>query len=227
MPRDQGAAGFPVEYADIHFSVSRETRFATMKELYSASDGNPDLQDEIGTDVEVGFAYDKQVRLSSAIFYNSFKDLINSVRRPDGSKYYENIDRARISGFELEAGKPIRWLDLSANYTYLNARNQDTDKPLDLVPGHQFNFMLNGRPGRGFSFAVWGLATSECTVASSSGTLKAPGYFVAGASVDKTLSVLRLFLRADNLFNKSYVTIMRFTWHMAFRSVALNPQMKG
>ena len=114
-----------------------------MKSLYSTSGGNPDLKDERGQTMEVGFLYNKDFTLSGALFITEVDDLIYTIRLPTGYKSYKNIGESRTKGFELEAGK--RWwslLDLSLRYTFLDTRNKDEDRRLELVPESQLNWTV-------------------------------------------------------------------------------------
>ena len=127
-----------------------------MKSLYSTRVGNPDLKDERGTCYELGVTFGRTFLLNSAIFYNRIKGLIQAVRLPDGFQTNLNIGKAHIAGFELEFQKALSWLNFSLNYTYLDGKNEDENRPLDLVPESQLNFVLGlmGKNRLQFTFAL-------------------------------------------------------------------------
>ncbi len=196
----------PSDHMDIHLTFSQKSRFPSMRSLYSSRGGNPDLKDERGTSLEFGLRYERNALLSSAVFYNRIKDLINAVRLPGGFQTNLNIGRAHIFGFELEAQKKVSFFSISANYTYLNAENEEENRPLDLVPDSQLNFVLDVTTKKNLQFTVWGLAVSGSEVKIFDEIVKIPGYFVLNATVSKTFSNFTIFLKGENLFNKSYVT---------------------
>jgi len=133
---------------DLHLTLSRKSRFPTMKNLYSTTGGNPDLHDEQANSLEMGFAWHRSVNLSGAVFTNRVTNLIDKFNLPDGTFVYLNYKKARITGFELEADKSLGIFFLRAAYTYLSTRNISEDRPLDTVPGSQFNLMVSINPRR-------------------------------------------------------------------------------
>jgi outer membrane receptor protein involved in Fe transport len=196
----------PYEYIDIHLTFSQKSRFPSMKSLYSSLAGNPDLKDERGTSYEFGLRYERSFLLSSAIFYNRIKDLIGAVRLPSGFQTNLNIGKANIFGFELEAQKVFSWMSFSANYTYLKARNEEEERPLDLVPESQLNFVLHATAKNKLQFTLWGLAVSSSEVKIFDDIVRIPGYFVLNAVLSKSFSNFAIFIKGENLFNKYYVT---------------------
>jgi len=196
----------PYDYLDIHLTFSQKSRFPSMRSLYSSRGGNPDLKDERGSSYEFGVRYERNILLSGAIFYNRIKDLINAVRLPSGFQTNLNIGKAHIFGFELESQKAVSWMSFSVNYTYLNARNEEENRPLDLVPESQLNFVLDVKAKNILQFTLWGLAVSGSEVKTFDDIVKISGYFVLNAIISKSFSNFTVFLKGENLFNKYYVT---------------------
>lgn len=196
----------PYDYIDIHLTISQKSRFPSMRSLYSSLAGNPDLKDERGTSYELGLRYERNFLLSGAIFYNRIKDLISAVRLPSGFQTNLNIGKANIFGFELEAQKAVSWMSFSVNYTYLKARNEEEDRPLDLVPESQLNFVLDVTAKNKLQFTLWGLAVSRSEVKIFDDIVIIPGYYVLNAILSKSFSNFTIFLKGENLFNKYYVT---------------------
>ncbi len=196
----------PDDYMDIHLTFSQKSRFPSMRSLYSSRGGNPDLKDERGASFEFGVRYEKNFLLSGAIFYNKIKDLISAVRLPSGFQTNLNIGKANIFGFELESQKAVSWMSFSVNYTYLKARNEEENRPLDLVPESQLNFVLEAKAKNKLRFTLWGLAVSGSEVKIFDELVKIPGYFVLNAIISKGFSSFTIFLKGENLFNKYYVT---------------------
>ena len=196
----------PSEYMDLHISVSQKSRFPSMRSLYSTQGGNPDLKHERGTSYELGFLYERDFLLSGAVFYNQIKDLIQSVRLLDGSRTNLNIGQAYIAGFEMEFSKAFRWMDLSVNYTYLDGVNEDEDRPLDLVPKSQLNFVMNVDGPRNTKFTLFGLYVSSAEVKIFEDIVRIPGYFVLSAVFSVRISNVDIFLKAENFLDNYYVT---------------------
>jgi len=196
----------PYDYIDLHLTYSQKSRFPSMKSLYSSRAGNPDLKDERGTNYEFGLRYERNFLFSGAIFYNRMKDLISARRLPDGFQTNLNIGKAHIFGFELEFQKAISWLNLSVNYTYLDGKNEEENRPLDLLPESQLNFVLEVMDKNKVQFNLWGLAVSSSEVRIFDDIVKIPDYFVLNAILSKSFSNFTIFLKVENLFDKSYVT---------------------
>jgi iron complex outermembrane receptor protein len=196
----------PSEYVDLRLSVSQKSRFPSMRSLYSAQSGNPDLKHERGTSYEVGFLYERDFLLSGAVFYNKIRDLIQSTRLIDGSRSYLNIGKAYIAGFELEFSKAFRWMRFSVNYTFLDGVNEDEDRPLDLVPRSQLNFVLNVQVIKNAKFSLSGLYASSAEVLIYDDLVQVPGYFVLNAVFSLRISNVDIFLKGENLLDNDYVT---------------------
>ena len=209
----------PSEYVDIHISVSQKSRFPSMRSLYSSQNGNPDLNQERGTSYELGFLYERDFLFSGAVFYNKINDLIQSVRLLDGSRTNLNIGQACIAGFEMEFSKAFRWLDLSVNYTYLDGVNEDADRPLDLVPKSQLNFVLNANGPKYIKFTLFGLYSSSAEVLIFDDIVRIPGYFVLNAVFSVKIANVDIFLKGENLLDNDYVTEPGYP--MKARAVAL------
>jgi iron complex outermembrane receptor protein len=209
----------PSEYIDLRVSLSQKSRFPSMRSLYSSQGGNPDLSHERGTSFEVGFLYERDFLLSGAVFYNKIRDLIQSVRLIDGSRTNLNIGQAYIAGFELEFSKTFQWLNLSVNYTYLDGVNEDEDRPLDLVPESQLNFVMNVVGPKNTKFALSGLYVSSAEVKIVEDIVRVPGYFVLNAVFSVKVSNVDIFLKGENLLDNAYVTEPGYP--MKARAVAL------
>jgi iron complex outermembrane receptor protein len=208
----------PSANLDLHASASLKSRFPSMRSMYSTSSGNPDLVSEQGSCFELGGSYNRGVLLSGAVFAYEFKNLIDSVRLPDGTRRYRNIGRAHIRGAELQAQKDWRWLSLLANYTYLDHRNESDDRPLDALPGHSFNFDVTAMPVRRLRLTLLGLYGSKSYWfdSTTSKVLKIPSYFSLDAVAALDLRFCEVFLKATNLFNAEAYTEPGFPWRGRF-----------
>lgn len=201
-----GVKFHPQDYIDFHLSIAQKSRFPSMKSLYSSQGGNPELKDERGTSYEWGFSYNKDISLQGAIFFNQIKDLIRVIRLPNGDKTSLNIGKAEISGFELEFKKAWSRMDFSFNYTYLDGKNKVDNLPLDLLSKSQLNFTANLMIMKTVRLSLWGLGVSRSEVNAGADSFRIPGYFILNAILSKSFSHWTVFLKAENLFNKYYIT---------------------
>jgi len=209
----------PADYFDLHATVSQKARFPSMRSLYSTQAGNPDLKDERGAGYELGARYERKFILDGAIFYERIKDLIQAVRLPNGFQTNANIGKAHIFGFELGLEKAFRWLTLSLNYTYLDGKNEDENRELDLLPESQLNFVLSLMSREKLRFTLWGLVVSSSEVKIFDEVVVVPDYFVLNAVLSKDFSNFTVFLKGENIFDSAYVTEPGFP--MKGRTVAV------
>lgn len=205
----------PTDDLDFHASFARKSRFPSMRSLYSESSGNPDLLAESGTSFEVAATWNGPLFLTGSVFFNRFRDFIDTVRLEDGTRLYVNIGEAHINGFEVQAQKSLPWLSATANYTFLDHRNDSDDRPLDAQSRHNLNFDLTAHPARGLRFSLYGLAgsTSWWWNSSAQELLTIPSYFSLDAVAGLTLSDrYEIFARLGNVFDDYFYTEPGFPW---------------
>jgi outer membrane cobalamin receptor len=211
----------PNGWTDLHLTLSQKSHFPSMKNLYSLPEngGNPDLRDEIGTNLEVGFTYDRGWFLSGAVFHNLIRDMIESRINSDFIKQNINIARARISGFELEARKAFGPFSVSAGYTYLHTRNEESDERLDLIPASQLNASLRFYRAELFSLTLWGIYASDAIYHSNNGVVVVDPYAVVNAALEHGFGKFSVYLKAENLLDKEYWS--EPGWPMKARTLTL------
>ncbi len=198
----------PRAYVDMHLTLSQKSHFPSMKSLYALPEngGNPDLRDEIGTNVEFGFTYDRDWYFSGAVFYNDIRDMIESRINVDFIKQNINIARAKIKGFELEARKTLGLFSLAANYTFLDTKNEEINDRLDLIPASQLNASLRFYRADLFSLTLWGIYASDSIYHSNSGVVTVDPYAVLNASLERGFGEFSVYLKLENLLNHEYWT---------------------
>jgi iron complex outermembrane receptor protein len=198
------------QYANIFVSYARKSRFPSMKSLYSRRSGNPDLIEEIGNSVELGFSYNNLFSFSGAVFFNVFDDMIQSYRGLDGFRNYQNIGKAEIRGFELEFGKKFEAFDFTLSYTFLDSLEIGLNIPLDYTPKHQFNFFLSTVSLEGFTLNIWGSAVSENFAKMGKKppfkSIQIPGYFILNLMLEKSFNNFSIYLKITNALNAVYLT---------------------
>jgi iron complex outermembrane receptor protein len=214
----------PREELDFHVSFARKSKFPSMRSLYSSSSGNPDLLSESGTSLELSSAYSKGVFLTGSVFFNRFRNFIDSVRLPDGTRRYYNVGEARINGFEIQAQKSLRWLSLTFNYTFVDHRNITDDRPLDAQSKHNANFDASFFPLRGFRIGFNGIYGSESWWydSFSSTVLSIPAYFNLDAITSYKLSGrYELFVKLGNVFDHYFYTEPGFPWRGRYLEIGV------
>ena len=217
----------PTDALDLHVSYATKSKFPSMRSLYSSSSGNPDLKSEFGQSFELSATYNKGFFLTGSFFLNSLHDFINTVRLPDGTRQYYNVNRARINGFELQAQKAWMWgafgLDALVNYTYLDHWNETDNRPLDALAKHNGTFEVGLTAIRNLRLGLTGILASKSWWwnTSTSSLLTIPGYFSLDAVLGYSLQRFEPFIRVTNIFNKYFYTEPGFPWRGRYFEVGL------
>jgi outer membrane receptor protein involved in Fe transport len=214
----------PTEALDFHVSFARKSRFPSMRSLYSSSSGNPDLLSESGTSFELATTWSGPLYVTASVFFNRFKNFIDTVRLPDGTRRYFNVGRAHINGFEVQVQKAVTWLAGTVNYTYLDHRNDADDRPLDAQPDHNLNFDISVVPATGFRIGFYGLlgSTSWWWDSSTSEVLTIPSYFSLDAIASYAFNGrCEVFMRLGNIFDHYFYTEPGFPWRGRYFEVGI------
>ena len=214
----------PSEELDFHISFARKSRFPSMRALYSESSGNPDLLGESGTSFELATTWSGPFYVAGSVFFNRFKDFIDTVRLPDGTRQYINVGKAHINGFEVQVQKSLSWLAATANYTTLDHRNDVDDRPLDAQPNHNLNFDLTFFPAEGLRIGTYGLLGSKSSWwdSSTSEVLDIPSYFSLDILFGYTFRErYEIFVRLGNIFNDYFYTEPGFPWRGQYFEVGV------
>lgn len=177
--------------------------------------GNPNLQPEVSTnfDISVEKEYSKTT-LSLGYFNNYVRNLIQAVPRTtnryDGY-HFINVDRARLSGLELNATHRINsnW-SLFGNYTLLNATDAESGQRL----GNRANHVINSgaRYNRGkWTGALWGSYYINYLEESSLGISTERNYNIWNIAISHSINnTVSVYAGIDNIFNQ-YSDIMGMT----------------
>lgn len=214
----------PTEALDFHVSFARKSRFPSMRSMYSQSSGNPDLLSESGTSFEFATTWNGPLYVTGSVFFNRFKNFIDTVRLPDGTRRYFNIGKAHINGFEVQVQKNLSWLSGTANYTYLDHRNDTDGRPLDAQPKHNLNFDVSVMPAEGFRVGFYGLlgSTSWWYNSSTSTVLTIPSYFSLDAIASYAFNGrYEIFMRLGNVFDDYFYTEPGFPWRGRYLEIGI------
>lgn len=107
--------------------------------------GNDLLQPETGYFKEIGISYnDENIYTSLTIFDNKIEDIINYKNVGNTRDLiFDNVDRVDIRGAELTFNQKFKNIETGLNYTYLDTKNNETDKELYGVAKHEIDLNLN------------------------------------------------------------------------------------
>lgn len=217
--RDDGAAGASLgAYADVgrevrlRASYARRFRFPTLRQLYEAAGGNAALKTEAADLYEAGveYAFLPGATLGVAAYRS---DARNFIERPQGAAQFENAERYRLQGVEVEAAlRAARGLLARTRYTYLDAEDRTPGREgtrLQYRPRHLVSAELRYTAG-------WGLQASgsvQYVAGQVYETRRAPlvqadlpDYALVGVRLRQPIRGLALavFAGADNLFAAAY-----------------------
>lgn len=204
----------PIESLSLHLSFSQKSKFPSMRSMYSSTSGNPDLLSEVGNIGEFGFTYSKDFYLTGSVFLTRFKDMIDSIRLPDGTRRFFNIAEAYISGLEIQFQKSLRWMSATFNYTYLDHKNVTEDRPLDALAKHNFNFDWVLFPVKNLRVSFLGLiASSSSWYDSFSGEiLDIPSFASLDVIASYRWGVIEPYVKATNVFDQYFYTEPGYPW---------------
>lgn len=157
--RATAAYEIPSSGTTLRASIGTGAKAPTLYQKFDPFSGTADLEAERSIGFDVGIDQrlaDDRVLLSATFFANRFRNLIAygmaDTCRPD--QFYGcfiNVNRARTSGVELSADVDVvpAWLRVKANYTYLEAFDEELDLRLARRPKNQgrLGFAITPLPG--------------------------------------------------------------------------------
>ncbi len=125
-----GATYRPFEGTAISATHARKVRFASIRNLFDASSGNPDLEPEVSMHYEIGLDQDLPFKtlLSASVYRNDVKDLIE---KNDVTEIYQNYDEYLLQGFEIGLENRFFesfWARVSYNYLHSEDKSDDSDR---------------------------------------------------------------------------------------------------
>jgi iron complex outermembrane receptor protein len=199
---------------NIYATASKAFREPSYTELYindGFNIGNPGLQPELGWSYEAGGSYRlfPALRLSSAIFQNDEKDLIDYVMYQENDAQYHavNFESAVLRGAEMSfrwdrpeaAGNEPALRSFLFSYSYLDSHIEHDSvyaaKYSNNYARHQISCTLVGSLPLSLSGSI-GIVYKRKAAGDS--------YTLADASLTEHAGDLALGLRGTNLFNQSY-----------------------
>lgn len=208
-------------------SIARTVRMPNVDEIFTRSatrPNNPDLRPEKSDNVEAGFtlSFDgllgkaDRFRAKTTLFRNDVKDLIVNVAGPVGTPYFQNVNRSRFKGLEVEAEYGIGGFFARGNASFIDGKDRLTGNYLNTIPANDYRLTL------GYADAETGLSggwTGEFAerqdqvttgpFSSAGSGLPTPGYsvhnlFFAFKPQSGPAQGFEFRLAVDNIFDKQY-----------------------
>jgi len=215
-------------YSDFDDSVNPELKLAWQKKSFRISAGynranntpsfhqrysqssskltNPDLGMETSDNFTLSFTgqFTETVETGATLFYKRLEDRITYVRNSLGIGQYQNIGEASYKGIDIFWNwKVFDGLSFRAAYTYLDARDENTDLSLTAKARHKGNAEAIFSVFDDISIVTGFDASSEVyTRKDNSRTV--PGYLVCNLRAEYTLGSFDLFSEVENLFDTEY-----------------------
>lgn len=204
----------PVTETKLKASYGTGFKAPTLSELYQNFPdfnffGNPSLKPEQSTGYDAGFEQPllaDRVRFGSTYFHNSITNLINFNA---SFTSYANVGLATTEGTEsfVSASVTDRLL-VRADYTFTRAIDAGTGLPLLRRPKHKWSATATWRPVDPVTLSATVLHVGDWLDVTRDGMasgIVAPGYTVVNLRGDYAIGdQVKLFARADNLFNRHY-----------------------
>ena len=131
----------------LFLNVGRAFRFPSLGESFYTGltgrkyvIGNPDLEAESSLNIDTGLKISSgKLFLGCYLFVNFIDHMIERYKNPDNIYTYDNIDRGKIYGGEIEARfAPSENIDLFGNYFYYIGKSDETDDALNDLPAPRF-----------------------------------------------------------------------------------------
>lgn len=185
-----GGLYFIESETSIFLSYGRKNRFPTLKELYSQTTGNLNLNPEISTSYQLGL---NSKYFKFILFRNDINDLIDRENR---DSQFENINWARFQGVSIEG----RYKYVRLGYSYLDAYD-DSHQILDNRAKHAVNFGFN----YSFKFGLNINLDGSWVDRRKDGDIYLDSYTLINANlIQKISDFLSIKLNGYNLLNQWY-----------------------
>lgn len=207
----QGMAGLDYDLLpdlQLNASYSRKMRYPTLQELFDAQKGNPALQPEQSDDFEAGFGW--APRPQTLIRFTAFDNHVkNFIQNDDTTQLFTNKDTL-VRGFEVAPEAQVaRGLYVRSGYTFLDTIDESTGLPVDFRPRHVIHVEVEYRPFAHWAIHGWVSYFANQVVTSKTTPdiqMHLPDYLVANLRISWLAPErrARLYVEADNLFNKTY-----------------------
>lgn len=173
----------------------------------STTQPNPDLGMEVADNFSAAFFFmlSKQLGGSLTLFHNRLTDRITYTYGDNGTSSYQNVGIATYTGGDVSfTWKPNEIIQWKANYTYLEARDEDTGLDLPAKSDHKGRIDLTYTPVERLSMILTGRGASSAFRNRDNTTL-IPGYFLFDYKLEYQFPRFDLFMEINNILDKEYL----------------------
>ncbi|WP_028580516.1 TonB-dependent receptor plug domain-containing protein [Desulfogranum japonicum] len=201
--------GYHKETWSLTLAYSASANIPSLYQRYNQSSStmpNPDLDIETSDNYSLSWHRDfnKQISLMGTFFYNQLTDRITYVTGDDGIGQYENFGEVTYRGGDLALSwQATEKLSLKASYTYLKARDEETDLTIPAKSEHKATADLYYKASDRLMTVLSSKYVSEA-YRDRSNTIVIPDYFLMDARAEYDLGKIALFTEIKNLLNCSY-----------------------
>ncbi len=202
--------GYSSDIISIHATARATHNIPTFLQRYYETSylrPNPDLRMEKGIDYSLSISHKitESLEENVSFFYSKIKDRITYVRRDNGIGMYENLGEVTRKGIETSVKwKPLKLLELKPSYTYLIAKDETTGYWLIASPRHMIKLNARYEPVKQLSLALDAQYVSKQFTRADNKEF-ASSYYVADLRIDYFIKKVGLFLKIENILNKSYL----------------------
>ncbi len=171
----------------------------------SSTRPNPDLEMERADNHSLSLfaAPHDSFSLSLSGFYNLLTDRITYITGDDGMGQYQNFGDVLYTGGDLALSWKIHpAVKVKTAYTYLEAKDRETDLWLPGKARHNANLDLYWQPRRPFSLVASGKYSSK-VYRNKSNTKTVPAYVIADMRAEYGFKRFSIFGEIKNVFNKT------------------------
>lgn len=185
----------PSELVELTATTGYKGRLPSLRERFDAVMGDPDLDPEHTFHAELRAIAERKdvMRVELAPFYKHSSGLIKQM----GGKF-ANTGPLNIYGVDVIARYALEPVELGGSYSYIRARSDRADEPLDFLPHHKFDAWV-----RGTYRDVSALARAKYISTALDGGMEIGNYTLVEANLTAELGKAYLAVfRVDDLLDK-------------------------
>lgn len=204
-------AAYALDQTGTVFRASYGTarRAPSLYQLFDPSFGNAELEAEESWGADAGVEQsllDGKVTAGVTVFRNRYDDLIAFTNG------YVNVAEARSQGIEASlSARPASWLELSANYTWLDTKNLDTGRELPRRPRNMVNLAADIALTEAASLGADLRYVSSQLDRATATSPRLDGYTVVNLLGRwRVADGISLFGRIENLFDEEYEEVLNY-----------------
>lgn len=197
------ALSLPVGHAnELILSYSEGFRSGALSELYDPFIGNPNLKSEKSKSYELQWRSQlaDTVTLEASLYRTDIRDLIVYSSSSDT---LDNVDQARVNGFEASLQHEILGAHGSLNLSFVDSRDRETGHQMARIAKRTLSYDLDKQVGAFGVGGTWRVASSSFNNAANTQEIAGFGTLDLRGSWQATQE-LGVDLRLANILDKAY-----------------------